>query len=89
MKRKTGTIEYHFKNNSLYDQQYVELKFGVETLVSYEEYKYPNPSKLANTFNSPYKIVSKLSHGNCKIDSPNYHIGSNSEKSPCLQITFL
>lgn len=44
----------------VYDQLYVEIRFALEDIVIYEEFKYPETRKLDPTFNRPYKITNKL-----------------------------
>ncbi|GFX49644.1 transposon Tf2-11 polyprotein [Trichonephila clavipes] len=51
------TIKHHKINKQRYDKHYVDAKFKVGDLVLYQNFSYPNSSKLQSPYNGPFKVV--------------------------------
>ncbi|GFT77420.1 mariner Mos1 transposase [Trichonephila clavipes] len=68
---KENTIKYHEKNKIKYDACFIDSSFEPGDIVIYEEFNYPNRSKLSPIFSGPYEIVQKLSDVNYEITKPN------------------
>ncbi|GFW82665.1 transposon Tf2-6 polyprotein [Trichonephila clavipes] len=51
------TIKHHKINKQRYDRHYVDAKFKVGDLVLYQNFSYPNSSKLQSPYNGPFKVV--------------------------------
>ncbi|GFT21362.1 retrotransposable element Tf2 protein type 3 [Trichonephila clavipes] len=62
------TIKHHKINKQRYDRHYVDAKFKVGDLVLYQNFSYPNSSKLQSPYNGPFKVVRKLSNVTYEID---------------------
>ncbi|GFV31174.1 retrotransposable element Tf2 protein type 3 [Trichonephila clavipes] len=71
------TIKHHKINKQRYDKHYVDAKFKVGDLVLYQNFSYPNSSKLQSPYNGPFKVVRKLSNVTYEIDKPNQYIQEN------------
>ncbi|GFT88044.1 transposon Tf2-6 polyprotein [Trichonephila clavipes] len=69
------TIKHHKINKQRYDKHYVDAKFKVGDLVLYQNFSYPNSSKLQSPYNGPFKVVRKLSNVTYEIDKPNQYTG--------------
>ncbi|GFT08108.1 retrovirus-related Pol polyprotein from transposon 17.6 [Trichonephila clavipes] len=69
------TIKHHKINKQRYDRHYVDAKFKVGDLVLYQNFSYPNSSKLQSPYNGPFKVVRKLSNVTYEIDKPNQYTG--------------
>ncbi|GFW41004.1 retrotransposable element Tf2 protein type 3 [Trichonephila clavipes] len=69
------TIKHHKINKQWYDKHYVDAKFKVGDLVLYQNFSYPNSSKLQSPYNDPFKVVRKLSNVTYEIDKPNQYTG--------------
>ncbi|GFX09077.1 transposon Tf2-9 polyprotein [Trichonephila clavipes] len=69
------TIKHHKINKQRYDKYYVDAKFKVGDLVLYQNFSYPNSSKLQSPYNGPFKVVRKLSNVTYEIDKPNQYTG--------------
>ncbi|GFU87631.1 integrase catalytic domain-containing protein [Trichonephila clavipes] len=69
------TIKHHKINKQRYDKHYVDAKFKVGDLVLYQNFSYPNSSKLQSPYNGPSKVVRKLSNVIYEIDKPNQYTG--------------
>ncbi|GFX44216.1 retrotransposable element Tf2 protein type 1 [Trichonephila clavipes] len=69
------TIKHHKINKQRYDKHYVNAKFKVGDLVLYQNFSYPNSSKLQSPHNGPFKVVKKLSNVTYEIDKPNQNTG--------------
>ncbi|GFX98330.1 retrovirus-related Pol polyprotein from transposon 17.6 [Trichonephila clavipes] len=67
------TIKHHKINKQRYDKHYVDAKFKVGDLVLYQNFSYPNSSKLQSPYNGPFKVVRKLSNVTYEIDKPNQY----------------
>ncbi|GFY36452.1 transposable element Tcb2 transposase [Trichonephila clavipes] len=50
------TIKHHKINKQRYDKHYVDAKFKVGDLVLYQNFSYPNSSKLQSPYNGPFKV---------------------------------
>ncbi|GFX34625.1 transposon Tf2-6 polyprotein [Trichonephila clavipes] len=68
------TIKHHKINKQRYDK-HVDAKFIVGDLVLYQNFSYPNSSKLQSPYNGPFKVVRKLSNVTYEIDKPNQYTG--------------
>ncbi|GFW27567.1 retrovirus-related Pol polyprotein from transposon opus [Trichonephila clavipes] len=68
------TIKHHKINKQRYDK-HVDAKFKVGDLVLYQNFSYPNSSKLQSPYNGPFKVVRKLSNVTYEIDKPNQYTG--------------
>ncbi|GFX32690.1 transposon Tf2-6 polyprotein [Trichonephila clavipes] len=73
------TIKHHKINKQRYDKHYVDAKFKVGDLVLYQNFSYPNSSKLQSPYNGPFKVVRKLSNVTYEIDKPNQYTGKLTE----------
>ncbi|GFX56224.1 retrotransposable element Tf2 protein type 3 [Trichonephila clavipes] len=51
------TIKHHKINKQRYDKHYVDAKFKVGDLVLYQNFSYPNSSKLQSPYNGPFKVL--------------------------------
>ncbi|GFW53916.1 retrotransposable element Tf2 protein type 3 [Trichonephila clavipes] len=69
------TIKHHKINKQRYDKHYVDAKFKVGDLVLYQNFSYPNSSKLQSPYNGPFKVVRKSSNVTYEIDKPNQYTG--------------
>ncbi|GFW25429.1 transposon Tf2-6 polyprotein [Trichonephila clavipes] len=69
------TIKHHKINKQRYDKHYVDDKFKVGDLVLYQNFSYPNSSKLQSPYNGPFKVVRKLSNVTYEIAKPNQYTG--------------
>ncbi|GFT72325.1 retrotransposable element Tf2 protein type 1 [Trichonephila clavipes] len=65
------TIKHHKINKQRYDKHDVDAKFKVGDLVLYQNFSYPNSSKLQSPYNGPFKVVRKLSNVTYEIDKHN------------------
>ncbi|GFX27864.1 retrovirus-related Pol polyprotein from transposon 17.6 [Trichonephila clavipes] len=72
---RTHTIKHHKINKQRYDKHYVDAKFKVGDLVLYQNFSYPNSSKLQSPYNGPFKVVRKLSNVTYEINKPNQYTG--------------
>ena len=61
------------KNKIHYDSRFVNINLNSNDLVIYEEFKYPNTSKLAQPFTGPYNFLKKISDVNYEINKSNIH----------------
>ncbi|GFW02719.1 transposon Tf2-11 polyprotein [Trichonephila clavipes] len=50
---------------------FIDSPLEPDDIVIYEEFNYPNGSKLSPIFSGPYEIVQKLSDVNYEITKPN------------------
>ncbi|GFW05452.1 retrotransposable element Tf2 protein type 3 [Trichonephila clavipes] len=69
------TIKHHKIKKQRYDKHYVDAKFKIGDLVLYQNFSYPNSSKLQSPYNGPFKIVKKLSNVTYEISEPNQYAG--------------
>ncbi|GBO03517.1 hypothetical protein AVEN_55464-1, partial [Araneus ventricosus] len=65
------TIDYHNKNKIRYDARFVDKKFNPGDLVVYEEFHYPNTTKLTPPFSGPYEVIKQCSEVTYEINKPN------------------
>ncbi|GFT30742.1 retrotransposable element Tf2 protein type 3 [Trichonephila clavipes] len=78
------TIKHHKINKQRYDKHYVDAKFKVGDLGLYQNFSYPNSSKLQSPYNGPFKVVLEESRSFFRV-----HTGYFSNIPKCIKAEFI